>query len=313
MFKPDLMARKWWAFLLLALTLGAGGLYWSWQEATSRLEVELARWSQAKRAEGWQIRHAPPERSGFPLGAALNLHGLALRAPNGLGWESEGATLGLFAQDHRQLRLDLTGAQRLVHPQGAMPVQGRSLVARLRLDGQGGTLEGDDLRFGEELAVQSLALSLFRTDFDLRAAGMAPSRLPRLDALQVTGRLTQPPGLSAAAWRAAGGTLSIGHAEVRMGEAFAQLRATITLDAQLQPEGRGTLTLVGVQEGLNTIVAAGLVAPSMLLPLRAGLILSARVPPEGGPPRVELPLELRNRRVTMARFPLGVMPPLDWR
>ncbi len=307
------MARKWWALLLLALTLGAGGLYWSWQEATSRLEVELARWSEAKRAKGWQIRHAPPERTGFPLGAALKLRDLALRAPNGLGWESEGGTLGLFARDRRQLRLDLTGAQRLVHPQGAMPVQSRTLVARLRLDGQGATLEGDGLRFGEDLAVQSLALSLFGTDFDLRAAGMAPSRLPRLDALQVTGRLTQPPGPSAAAWRAAGGTLSIGHAEARMGEAIAQLRATITLDARLQPEGRGTLTLVDVQEGLNTIVAAGLVAPGMLLPLRAGLILSARVPPEGGPPRVELPLELRNRRITMARLPLGVMPPIDWR
>jgi hypothetical protein len=41
-------------------------------------------------------------------------------------------------------------------------------------------------------------------------------------------------------------------------------------------------------------------------------MLSARVPPEGGPPRVELPLELRGRRLTMARIPLGVMPPVEW-
>ena len=79
-----------------------------------------------------------------------------------------------------------------------------------------------------------------------------------------------------------------------MGEAVAQLRATLTLDAQLQPEGRGTLTLVGVQEGLNAMTNAGLIAPSMVGALRAGLMLSARVPPEGGPPRVELPLPLER-------------------
>jgi hypothetical protein len=312
MFNPARMARKWWAFLLLALIPAAGGLYWTWQEATRRLEVELARWSEARRAEGWQVRHGTPERAGFPLGAVLQLPSLSVQAPNGVGWQSAAATLGLFPQDHRQLRLELTGAQHMILPRGAVPVQSRSLVARLRLDGQGGTLEGDGLRLGEDLAVQSLALNLFGTDFDIRAAGLVPARLPRLDSVQVTGKLNLPPGLSAAGWRAAGGALSIGHAEARLGEAVAQLRATLTLDAQLQPEGRGTLTLVGVQEGLNALVTAGLVAPNMVGVLRAGLLLSARVPPEGGPPRVELPLELRNRRVTMARFPVGVLPPIEW-
>jgi hypothetical protein len=312
MFNPAGMARKWWALAFLALILAAGGLYWTWQGATSRLEAELARWSEARRAEGWQVSHGTPERAGFPLGAVLSLPELAVRAPNGVGWRSAGATLGVFPQDHRQLRLELTGAQQLVLPLGVMPVQSRSLVARLRLDGQGGTLEGDGLRLGEELAVQSLALNLFGTDFDVRAAGLAPARLPRLDSFQLTGKLNLPPGLSAAAWRAAGGTLSISHAEARLGEAAAQLRATLTLDAQLQPEGRGTLTLLGVQEGLNAMASAGLIAPSMLGALRAGLVLSARVPPEGGPARVELPMELRNRRVTMARIPVGVVPPIEW-
>lgn len=312
MFNPAQMARKWWAFLLFALILAGGGLYWTWQEATRRLEVELARWSEARRAEGWQLAHAPPVRAGFPLGAVLNLSGLSVRAPNGMGWQSAEATLGLFPQDHRQLRLELTGAQHFLLPGGAMPVQSRSLVARLRLDGQGGTLEGDGLRLGEELAVQGLAVNLFGTDFDIRAAGLVPARLPRLDSFQITGKLNVPPGLSPSAWRAAGGALSIGHAEARAGEAVMQLRATLTLDAQLQPEGRGTLTLVGVQEGLNAVVAAGLVAPNMVGALRAGLLLSARVPPEGGPPRVELPLELRNRRLTMARIPLTTFAPIEW-
>lgn len=312
MFNPGRMARKWWALLLLAPILAGGGLYWTWQEATSRLEAELARWSEAKRAEGWQVAHAPPQRGGFPLGAALDLGTLSIRAPNGLGWQSERANLGLFAQDTRQLRLEFGGAQRLIHPRGDMPVQGQSLVARLRLDGLGGSLEGDALRFGPDMAMQSLALSLFGTDFDLRAAGVLAQGIPRLDSLQVTGRLTQPPGVSAAAFRTSGGALSLGHVELRSGEAVAQLRATLTLDAQLQPEGRGTLTLVGVQEGVAALAAAGLVAPNMVGGLRTMLNLAARVPPEGGPARVELPIELRNRRITMARIPLGTLPPVAW-
>jgi hypothetical protein len=116
MFNPAHMARKWWAFLLLALILAGGGLSWTWQEATSRLEAELARWSEARRAEGWQVTHGKPERAGFPRGAVLNLPGLSLRAPNGLGWQSADATLGVFPQDHRQLRLELNGAQQLVLP-----------------------------------------------------------------------------------------------------------------------------------------------------------------------------------------------------
>lgn len=307
------MARKWWAFLLLALILAAGGLYWTWEQAAHRLETELARWTEARRAEGWVVVHTPPERSGFPFGAVLDMRNLAIRAPNGTGWQSERAALGLFAQDHRQLRLEFTGTQRLVYPQGSLPVQNRSLVARLRLDGMGGTLEGEALRFGPDVAVQSLAVSIVGTDFDIRGAGLVAPGVPRLDATQVTGRLTHPPGTSAAAWRAAGGTLSIGHAELRSGEATAQLRATITLDAQLQPEGRGTLTMINVQEGLNTLVSAGMIAPSMVGPIRTVLSLAARAPPQGGPPQVELPLELRNRRVTMARIPLGLVPPLDWR
>lgn len=313
MFKRCGMARKWWALLFLALIIAGGGFYWTWQEATLRLEAELARWTEARRAEGWQVAHGPPVRTGFPTGAALDLGNLSIRAPNGMGWQSEGATLGLFAQDHRQLRLDLTGGQRLVHPGGIVPVQSQSLTARIRLDGQGGTLEGEALRIGQGTEAMRLALNIFGTDFDIRAAGLMANGLPRLDNVQLTGRLTQPPGTSAAAWRAAGGTLSIGHVELRMGEATAQLRATIMLDGQLQPEGRGTLTLINVQEGVNAMVSAGLIAPNLVGPVRAGLLLAARVPAEGGPARVELPLELRNRRVTMARIPLGMFPAVNWR
>ncbi len=312
-FKPLHMARKWWAYLFLILLVAGGGVGFIWQEATSRLETELGRWTEARRAEGWRITHAPPERAGFPIAASLKLSDLRILAPNGLGWHSERTTLALFAQDHRQLRLSFEGAQRLSHPRGEMPVLGDSLTARLRLDGQGGTLEGDALRFGQELALRRLSVDLFGWAMDLRGEQIVANGLPRIDTLHFTGRSLQPLGVTAAAWRAAGGTLSVERFELRSGQASALLSATITLDAALQPEGRGNLAVTNVAEVISLMTASGLIAPQAAPALRTVLGLAARVPPQGGPPRVELPLELRNRRLTAARLPLGVLPPLDWR
>ena len=307
------MARKWWIYLGLVLLVAGGGVVFIWQEATSRLEVELGRWTEARRGEGWRITHAPPERSGFPLAASLKLGQLRILAPNGLGWQSERTTLALFPQDHRQLRLSFEGAQRLTHPRGEVPVLAENLAVRLRLDGQGGTLEGESLRFGQLLDVRRFSVNLFGWALDLRGEQLVANGIPRIDTLHLTGRSLQPLGVSAAAWRAAGGTLSVERFELRSGQATALLSATITLDAALQPEGRGNLVVTNVAEVISLMTAAGLIAPQVAPALRTVLSLAARVPPEGGPPRVEVPLELRNRRLTAARLPVGVFPPMDWR
>lgn len=307
------MARKWSAAVTLVVLGLVGGAYYVWQEATTRLEQELGRWTEARRAEGWRIAHAAPRRTGFPLSAALKLDGLRFDAPNGVGFESERATLGLFASDHSQLHLSFEGAHRLTHAQGSTPVQSASLGLRIRLDGAGGTLEGDRLRFGEEMEVQQFTASLFGLAVDLRANQLATAGLPRVEQMHVVGRATHPPTTTAAAWRAAGGAVNVERLELRAGSVIALLTGTLTLDAALQPEGRGTLALTNAQEAVATLAAAGLIAPNLVTPMRAVLGFAARVPPEGGPPRVDLPLELRNRRLTAARLPVGSMPAIDWR
>ena len=307
------MARKWLVTVTLVVLGLGGGVFFIWQEATTRLEQELDRWSEARRMEGWRIAHAPPQRTGFPLAAALKLDELRFDAPNGIGFTSERATLGLFANDHSQLHLSFHGAQRLTHPQGSIPVRSGSLGLRIRLDGAGGTLEGDRLAFGDELEVQQFTASLFGMAIDLRANQVAAAGLPRFQQVHVIGRATHPPTTAAAAWRAAGGAVNVERLELRSGSVIALLTAALSLDAALQPEGRGTLALTNPQEAVATLAAAGLIAPNLVNPLRAVLGFAARVPPEGGPPRVDLPLELRNRRLTAARLPVGSVPPIDWR
>ncbi|MDB5416274.1 MAG: hypothetical protein JWR10_4609 [Rubritepida sp.] len=307
------MAKKWWAAFALVLMLAAGGAYYVWQETTSRLEVELARWTEARRAEGWRIVHAAPVRTGFPLSAALRVDNLRLDAPTGFGWQSEHATLALFPQDPRQLRLTFDGAQTLTHPRGSLPISKRELSMRFRLDGQGGTLEGEGLRIGNAVEINRISAELFGAAINIRADQVAPTGYPRLDTIHLTGRATHPPAATAAAWRDSGGAISVERAEFRSGDVIAVLTATITLDAALQPEGRGILALTGGQEAVTLLANAGLIPPNLAPTLRTVLGLAARVPPEGGPPRVDAPLELRNRRLTAARLPVGVLPMLDWR
>jgi hypothetical protein len=307
------MAKKWLAVPVVLIALAGGGAYYVWQEATARLESELALWIRARTAEGWRISSAPPVRTGFPLSAALKLDNLRVDSPMGFGWRAERAALAIFPQDPRQLRLTLDGAQTLVHLNGSTPIQQRALAVRVRLDGQGGTLEGEGLRIGDATEINRISAELFNAAINIRADLFATQGLPRFDIIHVTGRLTRPPQATVTAWRNSGGAISLERGEFRTGEVVANLTATLTLDQALQPEGRGNLQLTGAQEAVTLLANAGVIAQGQVGMLRTVLGLAARVPPEGGPPRLDAPLELRNRRLTAARLPITTLPVIDWR
>jgi hypothetical protein len=307
------MAKKWLAVLVVLFALGGGGAYYVWQATTARLESELAIWVRARTAEGWRIALSPPVRTGFPLSAALKFDNLRVDSPMGFGWRSEKARLALHPEDPRQLRLTLEGGQTLVHLNGSTPIQQRTLAFRIRLDGQGGTLEGEGLRIGDATEINRISAEVFGAAVNIRADLFATQGLPRFDIVHVTGRLTRPPQATVAAWRNSGGALSVERAEFRTGEVIANLTATLTLDQQLQPEGRGNLQLTGAQEAVTLLANAGVIAQGQVGMLRTVLGLAARVPPEGGPPRLDAPLELRNRRLTAARLPITTLPVIDWR
>ncbi|MBS7812428.1 DUF2125 domain-containing protein [Roseococcus pinisoli] len=307
------MAKKWLAVLVVLIALAGGGAYFVWHEATARLEVELARWTRARTAEGWRITHAPPIHTGFPFSAGLRLDQLRAESPMGLGWQAERLTLALVPQDIRQLRVVFGGAQALSHLNGITPVEYRSLGLRVRLDGRGGTLEGEQLRIGGLTDIGEVSAEFFGTAVNIRANRFVTQGLPGFDTVQVTGRLTRPPEATVAAWRDAGGAVSLERGEFRTGEVVANMSATLTLDAELQPEGRGTLQLTGAAEAVTLLTQAGFIAPTQAPMLRTVVSLAGRVPPEGGAPRVDVPVELRHRRLSVARLPVVMMPEIEWR
>jgi hypothetical protein len=124
--------------------------------------------------------------------------------------------------------------------------------------------------------------------------------------------LPGPPAIAAAAWRDAGGTIDITSLALRWGPLAGDARLVLALDAALQPTGNGTLRLTGAAEALDALAGAGLIASGAARTARAVVVLLGRPSPEGGPPRVELPVALTHGTVSLARVPLLRVAPIAW-
>jgi hypothetical protein len=159
----------------------------------------------------------------------------------------------------------------------------------------------------------------------LQAEGLVPPASPLTDAL---GReidavsaeailvgappLRGPPAMMAAAWRDAGGVFEIPALALRWGPLLGDAQASVTLDRALQPRGNGRLRLAGAPAAVDALARAGLVDGAAARSVQAVLALMSRTPPEGGPPRVELPLALADGTVSAARVPLLRVAPIAW-
>lgn len=306
------MAGKWWVRAAVAPVLAMGLLAGAWHLATSRMEAELATWREARVADGWRIRHAPPTRTGFPLHAELRLRDLVLDAPSRLGWQAERVTLRLGITDLGAVHVEVAGAQGLRHAMGVTPVAAEGLRLRARLTDGETSLAADHFR-AEGIAAGAVSGRLVGSQLELGAATLEVPGLPPFQAAALEARVNIPLHATAAQWQAAGGQLRVDRLEFRSGNVLAQFSGQFSLDPALQPEGHGGLSVTNASEAVGVLSDAGLISGDMVRPLRALVALTSRVPPEGGPPRLDVPIELRNRRLMAARMPMLSLPALDWR
>ncbi|WP_160936774.1 DUF2125 domain-containing protein [Teichococcus coralli] len=327
--------------LLLAL-LGAGHAV-LWRLVADRLEQGFQRWATLRRAQGWQVAHAPPQRGGWPLSASLTLPDLRLAAPpdgpfGRLAWQATGVRLRLLPSDLRTLLVDARGPQRLIADSRELPFVADRLTATLPLadDVPPDTVRimAHQLRLGPAAG----AVTVAELAAELRGAGnpaddaaltlaltlggiTLPWALPlgrQVEAASMEAALAGPlpggraPARRATTWRDAGGTLELRALTLRWGDVAASAAATLALDAGLQPTGAGTLRVAGAAQGLDALAEAGLL-PARTANLARSLVpLMARPDPAGGPPQIEVPLTLEDRTLAAARIPVLRLPAIDW-
>jgi hypothetical protein len=320
--------------LVLLLLLGLGQvLLWRWM--AGQMEAALGGWEAARRAEGWVVEHGAPVRGGWPLAVRLRVPDLRL-ASAGVEWRSPAIDLAIAMLRPQRLEVELAGEHRLRLGVTEWPVTAERLAARLPVEQRAlpseAVIEGGGLRVGaiglaglridletQEAAAEGEAALALRgalegVELPADVTGLG-RRLERagLDAV-VTGPVPPPGGPRARAtvWRDGGGTLALRQLDLAWGPATALLQATLSLDQGLQPMGAGTLRLTGAEAALDALVAAGVVVPRGLGMARVMLGMLGRVPPEGGPPRIEVPVTLERQRLSIAGMALGRVEALPW-
>lgn len=337
--KPPSGAPRLLLGALLLLCVLAAGHAVLWHALVTRLEGGFAAWVAAQKATGRLIGHGAPQRGGWPLAATLHVPAFE--------WTEGEAALSLAAVTLRleplrldRLRLDLPGQHSLRMGGTALPFAARRLAAEMPLEAA--PLPSEVLLSGEALAFGPVTLRRLALRFTsqvaagaeapaatLRAsleeltlppeAGAAVATLGRTLALieldlALSGPL--PPGRASSAnvatWRDAGGTLTLHEFGLRWGDVVGNLRGRFGLDAALQPRGAATLRLSGADAVLQAATATGLLEPNNAGAARLVLRLMSRVPPGGGPPELELPMALEDRRLVVARMPLGQIPAWRW-
>jgi hypothetical protein len=329
--------------VLLATLMTAHVIAWRW--VTGAMAVAFSDWVAQRRAQGWAIEHGFPERGGWPFGARLAVPDLALAGaspalPQGFGWTTERLVLTVAPPRLDRLVAVAEGPQRLVLGATAIPYLAERLELTLPIEpGPGGravamsvtglratlprgpfALDRLDAGLAPAEAEAAMQLSVAADGVALPPSPLATAFGSRLERLALEARLTGPadaatglsPAMRAEAWRSAGGRLDISRLTLRWGSLVGEGAGVVRLDPALQPDMAGMLALEGGAEALGALARAGLVAPRAALAGQAAFGMMARVPPEGGMPRADLPVALAGGVLSVARIPIARIAPISW-
>lgn len=343
------LRRRWLLPLLVVPVLVAAvhAALWFW--ATTRLEQEATLWAALRRAEGWEVRHGPPARGGWPTQARLGIPDVSLQR-DGAGWQAGQVALGLSPAAWDRLALSAAGPMAIAVGGQVYPMAAEGLAAdlplgpprvsglprdavlradRLRLDLPGGQLEASTLRVdlvgGDGAGPQDPLVTLRGH----AATIVLPPRLAAAPGVKLLGQtldrvaidvaisgpwpgLAGAPAARAARWRDGGGTLDVRELGFGWGAARAGMTAVLALDGALQPAGEGILRLSGAGAVLDAAREAGLIGRREVTAAQMLLVLMQRTPPEGGPPRLEIPAMLERRTFSLGGMALGQLPAWQW-
>lgn len=311
--------------LLLLLLLIAAALPAGWYGAAALLGHSFDSWVENRRDNGFAIRHGEPELAGFPFGLDVSIAEPSIESPK--GWRWAGPVLSGRSQVWEPLSIAVESPGR--HdvtwggPEAPLNLQLDATTAageiELSLDGK---LEKADAALTKVRAegplpgaVQIETLDLaYRTpangspepgDLLLTAsevelpAGIDPPLGPKIQRLAVEGAVTGPlpdnaSRQSLALWRDAGGFLDVQRFEILWGPLAMEAEGRLALDEELRPIGTLNASLRNGSAVIDILVEKRMIAERAAGALKLAIFALSKDAGDGGPPLVELPVNLRE-------------------
>lgn len=317
-----------------------------WWVARGRLIDTLAAEAEALRAQGWQVAYSVDETSGFPLAVEAELTQVQILRPGprgDLAWSGDRVTLvwSLLRPNSTSIRLPADSTLKLASAHGTLSGRLRLEEGEIHLSGPrvGGRLMvmldqpmlTVDAPHPTVLRAERLSLDLqdlaARGRDHLVATAQGAVTLERFTAPQLTPLLAEPLSLSAgltvmgdapaaltspafAEWRDEGGTVELRRLSLALGGFALDGEGTLTLDRLMRPLAAGTAKVRGFVEGIDRLIAVGLVTERDGRLARLLLSAVATTDPQTGQPSLSVPVTVQDGWLLLGPSRLVPVPPL---
>ncbi|KJV10895.1 hypothetical protein VZ95_01940 [Elstera litoralis] len=337
---------------LAILLLLAGALTLVWLVAKARLLETLASEAAALRGQGWEVAFTVGDTDGFPLAVQTELTGVSLHRPGPRGdisWKTDRLAMAwsLLRPSATLIRLPTESEVRLTSGEKRLAGQLSLREGELVLIGPraGGrlVLTADEptllLTAPYPATLRAERLSIDLKDLATRGrdhlvatiqGGIALERFtaPQLSLL-LAEPLTASVGLTVmgdtpaaftapafSEWRDGGGTVELRRLMLALGGFALEGEGTLTLDRLMRPLAAGTAKVRGFVEGIDRLIAVGLVTERDGRLARLLLSAVASTDAQTGQPTLSVPITVQDgwlllgpsRLVPVAPLPLPELP-----
>ena len=334
------------AAIAAAILLVAAAAYTAtWFVLAGEVRAGIQRGSQDWRAAGYEVSHAEPDLSGFPLSLRVRIDAPSIGRGSGSQawrWRGESITLSMRPWNLKRIEVRLNGAHEITVGQdgtrryslaaasatsvitlgdgnrlervkaafAALEVRERDWtgplqIGRLRLDGLGYRRAG--------LGSRATDVTLVIEDAALLAAPEGPlgKTIARVRAdITILGALPERPLEAAmAAWRDDGGTIELRGLIVKWGPLDLSADGTLALDSQLRPIGALSASIAGVDEAVASLVAEGSIGAAEAAAVRVAFNLFARLTSSAGD-RLNVPITAQDGRIFIGPVAVARIGPL---
>lgn len=303
------------AFAALGLVHGA-----VWLTSVGRLAARLQEQARVMQTQNWRVMLGSSQPSAWPRRAGLTIGPTSIGS-DGLSWRAErviaDAALRWPGSDTGPISIRPVDQWVRFGSGAERSIMAQDLVAEVT--GDDAAIQGTNLEVAGMFETQTLRLrlrpgSMTMSAQRLRLSDAAGVPGPIIDTVALNAVLTPPitfgGGLqSAAAWQAANGVIDLSEFTLTAGRARASGRATMTLDANLQPKLDGVMHVTSYAAELDDLVAAGFLRVQAAVAAKAVLGLLAAPSPDGG---ADIRIQVADGILTVAQFPLMRLPALEW-